>query len=129
MGPSMNQEIIWNLFTNVLEAAQALGIDDALVLRVRRRKARLRAPRIASDGRLMEWSDEFRETEPHHRHVSHLFALYPGRQITRNTPQLFAAARKSLLGRGDSGTDWLMAWKICFWARLRSNTSSKKYET
>jgi alpha-L-fucosidase 2 len=119
MGPSMDQEIIWDLFTNVLEAAKALGIDDALVVRVREAKARLRVPRIASDGRLMEWSEEFRETEPHHRHVSHLFALYPGRQITFQTPALFEAAHKSLLGRGDSGTGWSMAWKMCFWARLR----------
>jgi alpha-L-fucosidase 2 len=119
MGPSMDQEIIWDLFTNVLEAAKALGIDDALVVRVRVANARLRAPRIASDGRLMEWSEEFRETEPHHRHVSHLFALYPGRQITFQTPALFEAAHKSLLGRGDSGTGWSMAWKMCFWARLR----------
>ncbi len=118
MGPSMDQEIIWDLFSNVLEAAGELGIDDNLVRRVRDARQQLRAPQIASDGRLMEWSEEFREAEPHHRHVSHLFALYPGRQITAQTPALFEAARKSLLGRGDSGTGWSMAWKICFWARL-----------
>jgi alpha-L-fucosidase 2 len=118
MGPSMDQEIIWDLFTNVLDAAKLLEIDDALVRRVREAKAKLRVPGIGSDGRLLEWSEEFKETEPHHRHVSHLFALYPGRQITTNTPELFAAAQKSLLRRGDEGTGWSKAWKICFWARL-----------
>jgi alpha-L-fucosidase 2 len=119
MGPSMDQEIIWDLFGNVLEGAKTLNIDDDFVHRVRDARQKLLIPGIASDGRLMEWSEEFKETEPEHRHVSHLFALYPGRQINADTPELFEAARKSLLTRGDSGTGWSKAWKICFWARLR----------
>jgi len=118
MGPTMDQEIIWDLFTNVESAAAVLGIEDDLVRRVRDARARLLGPRIGSDGRLLEWAHEFGEADPHHRHVSHLFALHPGHQITVRQPGLFAAARKSLVARGDEGTGWSMAWKANFWARL-----------
>ena len=97
MGPAMDQELIWDLFTNVLEASKELGIHNALVERVEAGRQRLRGPQIGSDGRLMEWIEEFQEIEPGHRHMSHLFALHPGRQITiHGTPELAAAARKSL---------------------------------
>ena len=119
MGPSMDQEIIWDLFTSVLEGARALGQSSELVDRVGAARACLRSPKIGPDGRLLEWSEAFREVEPTHRHVSHLFGLYPGRQINTATAEYLAAARKSLEARGDSGTGWSMAWKICFWARLR----------
>jgi alpha-L-fucosidase 2 len=119
MGPSMDQQIVWDHFTNVIAAASALGVDDALVRRVIEARERLARPKVGADGRLMEWAEEYAETEPEHRHVSHLFALHPGRQITpRSTPDLAAAARETLRGRGDGGTGWSMAWKICFWARL-----------
>ena len=119
MGPTMDQEIIWDLFTNVLDAAAALEIEDDFVREVREARERLLLPRVGSDGRLMEWAEEFKEVDPHHRHVSHLFGLHPGRQITRRgTPELSDAARKSLQVRGDEVTGWSMAWKICFWARL-----------
>ena len=121
MGPMMDEEIIFDHFINVLDAAAALGIDDGdnVVKQVRAARERLLTPQVGSDGRLMEWAEEFAETEPHHRHVSHLFALHPGRQISpRTTPALAAAARQSLEARGDGGTGWSMAWKICFWARL-----------
>jgi len=119
MGPTMDQEIIWDLFTNVLEAAAALGIDDDFTREVASARERLLLPQVGSDGRLMEWAEEFEEVDPHHRHTSHLFALHPGRQITRRgTPELASAARKTLEGRGDEATGWSMAWKICFWARL-----------
>ena len=75
----------------------------------------------------MEWAQEFDEPEPQHRHCSHLFALHPGRQITRSgTPDLFEAARKSLIVRGDAGTGWSMAWKVCFWARLQDGDHAYK---
>jgi alpha-L-fucosidase 2 len=120
MGPSMDQEIIWDHFTNVLEAAAALNLEDDFVRDVRSARERLAWPKIGSDGRLNEWAEEFVETEPHHRHVSHLFALHPGRQISpRSTPELAEAARRTLTARGDEATGWSMAWKICFWARLR----------
>lgn len=118
MGPAMEQQIIWDLCTNLLEAARILKVNDDFVRRVRDARERLAGPQVGRDGRLLEWAQEFGEAEPHHRHVSHLFALHPGRQINLRTPEWFAAARKSLLGRGDEGTGWSMAWKINFWARL-----------
>ncbi len=119
MGPSMDQEIIWDLLTSFLEASEALGESGDAVGRALAARERLLVPGIASDGRLMEWAEELEETEPTHRHVSHLFGLHPGRQFTRTaTPEHFEAARKALIGRGDQGTGWSMAWKVCFWARL-----------
>jgi alpha-L-fucosidase 2 len=122
MGPAMEQQIIWDSFQNYLEAAATLAIDDAVVAEVKAALPRLLGPNIGSDGRLMEWTEEFKEAEPGHRHVSHLFALHPGRQISRTTTPDFAeAARKSLLGRlahGGGHTGWSRAWMICFWARL-----------
>jgi len=118
MGPSMDQEIIWELFTNVLEASVDLKIDDDFIARVRAARDKLLLPGIGGDGRLLEWAREYREADPHHRHVSHLFGLYPGRLITPADSDRFAAARKSLEARGDDGTGWSIAWKINFWARL-----------
>ncbi|MEN6425679.1 MAG: glycoside hydrolase family 95-like protein, partial [Phycisphaerales bacterium] len=122
MGPAMDQQIIWDLFTNILEAARVLGIEDEFVGRVRIARERLLGPQIGSDGRLLEWSQEFKEAEPGHRHTSHLFALHPGRQITvTGTPELAAAARKSLefrLANGGGHTGWSRAWIVNFWARL-----------
>jgi alpha-L-fucosidase 2 len=122
----MEQQIIGELFTNVLAAAKALGIEDDFTRRVAHARERLLGPQVGQDGRLLEWAREFGEAEPHHRHVSHLFALHPGRQISRRTPDWFEAARKSLLGRGDEGTGWSMAWKINFWARLHDGDHALK---
>jgi alpha-L-fucosidase 2 len=118
MGPAMDQEIIGELFTNVLAAAKVLHVDDDFTRRVAKERAQMLGLQIGKDGRLMEWAQEFGEAEPRHRHCSHLYALYPGCQITLETPDLMDAARKSLAVRGDSGTGWSRAWKICFWARL-----------
>lgn len=122
MGPTVEQEIVWDAFTNYLEAAQILGVHEPVVAEVEGALGKLRGPQIGSDGRLMEWSEEFKEPEPGHRHVSHLFALHPGREITlRGTPTLAAAARKSLeyrLAHGGGHTGWSRAWVVNFWARL-----------
>jgi len=132
MGCAMDQEIIAELFDNCLAAAKALAINDAFVAEVKAKRPRLAAPRIAADGRLMEWGQEYREREPAHRHYSHLYALYPGWQITpRGTPDLAHAARKSLLHRlagakpdkqgnisDSSNVGWSLAWTISLWARL-----------
>jgi alpha-L-fucosidase 2 len=122
MGCAMDQQIIQETFISVLEAADTLGIEDDFTREVQAKRARLAGSRVGSDGRLMEWGEEFKEPEPCHRHVSHLFALHPGRQITlRGTPKLAAAARKSLeyrLAHGGGHTGWSRAWIINFWARL-----------
>ena len=123
MGCAMDQEIVWDLFTNCLAAAKVLGIEDAFVKEVRDKLSKLAIPRIGSDGRLMEWSAELDEPAKGHRHMSHLFGLHPGCQISiTQTPKLAAAARKSLefrLAHGGGHTGWSRAWIINFWARLR----------
>jgi len=119
MGPSHDQEVIHELFTNVLKAADALKDSNPLLPEIDAALKNLALPRIGSDGRLMEWREEFKETEPTHRHVSHLYMLHPGNQVDpQKTPDLAAAARKSLEARTDIGTGWSLAWKISFWARL-----------
>ncbi len=123
MGCSMDQEIIWDVFSNTLEAAAILGIEDAFTQRVRLALAKLQLPKIGSDGRLMEWTEELKESDPGHRHISHLFALHPGRQFNlHNAPEMVAAARKTIdhrLAHGGGHTGWSRAWIINFWARFR----------
>ncbi|MEW6237781.1 MAG: glycoside hydrolase family 95 protein [Candidatus Omnitrophota bacterium] len=130
MGCSMDQEIIWDLFSNCLAAAKVLSLQDDFTEKVQSSLKRLALPKIGSDGRLMEWQEEFKEAEPGHRHMSHLFALHPGSQITlRGTPELAAAARKSMeyrLANGGGHTGWSRAWIINFWARLEEG--AKAYE-
>jgi alpha-L-fucosidase 2 len=122
MAPSMEQQLIWDCFKNYLVAARVLGVTEATVAEVEQAMPRLLGPQIGSDGRLMEWTEEFEEPEPGHRHVSHLFALHPGRQISRTaTPEWALGARKALekrLASGGGHTGWSRAWMICFWARL-----------
>ncbi|MHC4604824.1 MAG: glycosyl hydrolase family 95 catalytic domain-containing protein, partial [Planctomycetota bacterium] len=130
MGPAMDQQIIYDLFTNCIEASKILAIEDEFVNKVKAARLKLAGPKIGSDGRLMEWNEEFEEPEPGHRHMSHLFALHPGKQITLSgTPKLAAAALKSLeyrLSHGGGYTGWSRAWIINFWARLREG--DKAYE-
>lgn len=119
LGPSMDQQLLRELFDNTVRAADVLGIDDAWRVELAATRERLAPNQIGPDGCLQEWLEPYEEPEPTHRHVSHLYALYPGNEITRHgTPELAAAARKTLEVRGDRSTGWSMAWKACFWARL-----------
>jgi alpha-L-fucosidase 2 len=123
MGNAMDQQIVWDLFTNLIEAAEVLGEnDDDIVRQVQDARERLQGPMIGSDGRLMEWSRPFGEAEPGHRHMSHLYGLHPGRQFTpAGTPEITEAIRKSLsyrLEHGGGHTGWSRAWMINFYARL-----------
>ncbi|MFD2328306.1 glycoside hydrolase N-terminal domain-containing protein [Cohnella sp. GCM10020058] len=119
MASTMDLSLIWDLFTNCIKAAQALGSDEDFAAELAKARERLYPLRIGADGRLREWCREFEEEDPHHRHTSHLFGVHPGRQLTaRDTPELFAAARRSLEVRGDEGTGWSLGWKIAFWARF-----------
>jgi alpha-L-fucosidase 2 len=123
MGPAHDQQVIWQLFTDFLFASDELRLADAFVDQVRRYRERLAGPQIGSDGRLMEWAEEFPEVEPGHRHISHLFALHPGSQITlSHTPELALAAKKSLdyrISHGGGHTGWSAAWLISQYARLQ----------
>ena len=123
-GVSYDQEIVWDLFDNSVAAADALGVDRAFRDRLADVRDHLAVPGIGSWGQLLEWHDEKHDPvldtpADTHRHVSHLFALFPGHQISpARTPARAAAARRSLEARGDAGTGWSMAWKIAYWARL-----------
>ncbi|MEO0054765.1 MAG: hypothetical protein RLZZ50_712 [Verrucomicrobiota bacterium] len=119
-GATMDVMIIRDLLQSCIEASRVLGTDAEFAAECAAALARLQ-PVVVSPktGRIQEWVEDYKETDPRHRHVSHLYALYPGTQISPATPELLAAARKTLEGRGDGGTGWSLAWKINFWARLR----------
>jgi alpha-L-fucosidase 2 len=118
-GVTYDQEIVYDLFTNTIEAADALGEDQVFRNHIAAMRDDLLKPAIGRWGQLKEWEVDKDDPNDHHRHVSHLFALYPGRQISMaTTPALAEAARVSLNARGDASTGWSRAWKINFWARL-----------
>ncbi len=118
MACTMDMSIIWDLFTNCIEAASVLDVDRPFAAKLETARAKLYPLKIGSRGQLQEWFKDFAEVDPHHRHTSHLFGVYPGRQITPATPGYFAAALRSLELRGDDGTGWSLGWKINFWARF-----------
>ena len=116
---TMDMALLHDLFTNCIEAAAILGIDADFRATLHAARERLYPPLIGKHGQLQEWWQDWDDPGDHHRHTSHLFGLHPGRQITRTgTPELFAAAQRSLELRGDGGTGWSMAWKVNFWARF-----------
>lgn len=118
-GASYDQQIVHDLFTNTIEAAEALDAPADFRERVAATRANLLGPRIGRWGQIMEWLEDVDDPKNQHRHVSHLFALFPGRQISADsTPDLAEAAKVSLRARGNGGTGWSRAWKIAFWARL-----------
>jgi len=122
MGPSMDSQIIRDLFANCIQAADILKTDAAFRARLAATMAKLPPIQIGRHGQVMEWSEDYEEPEPGHRHVSHLFALHPGKEITRHgTPELARAARTTLerrLAHGGGHTGWSRAWILNFWARL-----------
>ena len=120
-GPAMDTQIIRDLFSQCVRAADRLDIDKTFRERLIEAQRQLSPMQVGKAGQLQEWLDDWdlEAPERQHRHVSHLYALFPSNQITRRrTPDLFAAARKSLELRGDVGTGWSLAWKINLWARL-----------
>jgi alpha-L-fucosidase 2 len=119
-GPTMDVEILHDLFDHCIKAAEILEINDGFIERLREIKTRMPPLQIGKAGQLQEWLEDWdlEAPERQHRHVSHLYALFPSNQITRRTPELFAAAKKTLELRGDVGTGWSLAWKINLWARL-----------
>lgn len=121
MGPTMDHMIIRQLLGNTRAAARTLNHDGDLVRKIDRVLAKLAPTRLTQDGRIMEWTEEFKEAEPGHRHISHLYGLHPGNEITVANPLLMAAARKTIahrLSNGGGHTGWSRAWIINFFARL-----------
>ena len=119
-GSSNELALVWDLFTNTLQASAALRTDAPFRKRLEEARARLRPLHIGAQGQLQEWAIDWPGAEAEHRHFSHLVGLHPGREITaEGSPELFAAARRSLELRGDGGTGWSLAWKVSAWARLR----------
>lgn len=119
MGSTMDVQIVSELYDAVCQSAEILGVDAAFADSLRKAKSHFPPMQVSEAGCLQEWLKDYKEVEPQHRHVSHLFGLYPGTMLTPSkTPLLMEPCRQSLLRRGDEGTGWSRAWKICFWARL-----------
>jgi alpha-L-fucosidase 2 len=119
LGATMDLALIREVFTHTIAAARHLGRDPGLVRELEAKRARLAPYRIGARGQLQEWREDYREADPRHRHVSHLYGVHPGNELTaERTPRLFAAARRSLDLRGDDASGWSMGWKINLWARL-----------
>ncbi|MEI6580246.1 MAG: glycoside hydrolase N-terminal domain-containing protein, partial [Eubacteriales bacterium] len=117
---TMTMGIIKDLFGNCIKTSEILGCDEDFASILKDKLAKMLPFKIGSKGQLLEWYEEMDETEPHHRHVSHLYSLHPAHLIsTEETPELAAACKKTLELRGDDGTGWSLGWKINFWARLR----------
>jgi alpha-L-fucosidase 2 len=118
-GVSYDQQLCWDLFSNVIEATEALGVDAEYRKELLAKRAKLLGPKIGKWGQLQEWMEDIDDPEDTHRHISHLIAVYPGRQIYPNTtPEFAEAAKVSMMARGTGGTGWSMAWRINVFARL-----------
>jgi alpha-L-fucosidase 2 len=127
MGPTMDHQIIRSLFAHTIEASEILKVDEDLRTKLRDMRARIAPNRIGRHGQLQEWLEDVDDPKNQHRHVSHLWALHPGDEITpRTTPELAEACRVTLRHRGDSGTGWSKAWKMNFWARLHDGDHAYK---
>ena len=119
LGPTIDLQLLRELFGNTARAAEILGQDEDLRQELTAKRARLAPNQIAPDGRLQEWLEPYPEPEPRHRHTSHIYGLHPYYEITRRgTPELAEACRKSLEARGDDSNGWALAWRMNFWARL-----------
>lgn len=126
-GVSFDQQLIWDIFSNTMQAAKDLGVDKEFCREIAAKRDKLLGPKIGRWGQLQEWMVDRDDPNDHHRHLSHLVAVYPGHQISPvATPQLAQAARISLNARGDESTGWSTAWKICLWARLGDGDRAHK---
>ena len=129
-GPTMDMQILRDLFASCIRASQILGIDAEFRRQLEKTRQRLAPMQIGRHGQLQEWLRDLDDPNNHHRHVSHLYGLHPSDQITsRGTPKLFEAARQSLIFRGDGGTGWSIAWKINLWARFGDGDHAYKMLT
>lgn len=124
---TMDMSLIRELFVNTIRASELLNIDDFFRSDLKNKLEKLYPPHEGSKGQLQEWHKDFDDVDPHHRHISHLFGLYPGKEVLpRVNPDYAKATKRTLELRGDGGTGWAMAWKINFWARLEDGNHAYK---
>jgi alpha-L-fucosidase 2 len=127
VGPTMDNQLLRFLFGACIQASDILHVDPDFAAELKAKRDRLPPTQIGSDGRIMEWLQAYQEEDPHHRHTSHLWGLYPGDQISpARTPALAAAAKKSLIARGDESTGWATAFRMGMWARLHDGAHAFK---
>lgn len=127
-GASYDQQIIYDLFSNYIAAAKVLNKDKAYRIKVEAMQNKLLKPQVGRWGQLQEWMEDWDDSTDHHRHNSHMFAVHPGTQIDpRTTPEWAAAARRSLIARGNISTGWSSAWKMNIWARLREGDKAHEF--
>lgn len=118
-GVSYDQQLCWDLFTNMIEASEVLGVDADYRKALMARRKKLLGPQIGKWGQLQEWMEDIDDPKDTHRHINHMVAVYPGRQIhPAITPDFAGAAKVGLMARGDGGPGWSQAWKTCIYARL-----------
>ena len=126
-GCTMDNQLVFDLFSNVIEASKILAIDISFADTLRMKRDSLPPMQVGQYSQLQEWMHDWDNPNDKHRHVSHLYGLYPSNQISPyRTPELFEAAKNSLIYRGDPSTGWSMAWKICLWARLLDGNHAYK---
>lgn len=119
-GVTMDNQIVFDVFTTVIRAASLLGKDAALVDTLRTMRRRLPPMQVGKHGQLQEWLDDLDDPNDHHRHISHLYGLFPSNQVSAyRTPALYSAAKNTLIQRTDISTGWSMGWKVNWWARMR----------
>lgn len=129
-GTTMDNQLVFDLLTKTIQAAEILNTDNELVAKMRETLKRLPPMQIGRWGQLQEWMHDWDNPDDKHRHVSHLYGLYPSNQISPyRTPELFSAARTSLIARGDESTGWSMGWKVNLWARLLDGNHAFKLIT
>lgn len=128
-GATMDNQMVSDLFRNTLQAASLMNESPAFRDSLRNVAEQLAPMQVGRWGQLQEWMEDWDNPKDRHRHTSHLWGLYPGRQITLETPVLLEAARRTLEGRGDHSTGWSMGWKVCFWARLLDGNHAYKLIT
>jgi alpha-L-fucosidase 2 len=127
MGPSMDHQIIRSLFKAVIDVSEILGIDKAFRDTLQQKLSQIAPDQIGKYGQLQEWLKDVDDTSNKHRHVSHLWAVYPGNEINWDeTPDLMKAARQSLIYRGDAATGWSLGWKLNLWARFKDGDHAYK---
>jgi len=126
-GVTMDNQMVFDLLSNTIEAAKALNIDNEFANSINTLRYQLPPMQIGKYTQLQEWLEDWDRKESGHRHVSHLWGMFPGREISPYTnPQLFEAARNSLIGRGDASRGWSMGWKVCLWARFLDGNHAYK---